>query len=245
MWLGAVALFGMCGANAFAAAPASASAELVFIEEPSHDSVRVIESLQGPGMPFGAREIPLPKGYSNLDVDGHAYQVSGQTLFITPESRDEPVVFSFELPFHAMMGVQWTFALPWSLDQVQLLVPEDGSLAVSADQLLTSTRQADIGGTRFRILTRLGLPSGEEWKISVQRLPSVSASPPGSNLPLLGTPLGPSRQLVQAAANLALVALVFAMTVWGLLPDRRPCRMPVSWQREGYGVHGGTRHQDI
>lgn len=220
-----------------ARAESTGVAQLVFMPDTTRDAIEVVENVQGPPNAGGGWRVSLPAGYSDLRVDGASYTLQGNTLDV---ATTDSLVFSFELPLHGLMGLQWTFVAPEDLGAVQLWVPEDGTLAVSADNLFTFTRQTTAGDRSFRVLTRSAMSTGETWTLSVQKLPSATDPPPGADLPALSTPLDNRHQVIQALSNLILAAVMLGLTVWGLRVEGRPRRR---WKeaRPGAGVGGGAQ----
>jgi hypothetical protein len=74
-----------------------------------------------------------------------------------------------------------------------------------------------LQGSQVRVFTRLGIPAGDDWTISLQQLPSVTGDVAStSGLPIIGQPLTERQNLLQAGANLLMACVVLAVGIAGV-----------------------------
>ncbi len=195
---------------------------VMLVPVPVHRVFQVIEVLDvaNPKAVDSAVSVYLPVGYTDLAVNGKPIS-PGKNGVVTmaraaKAGRTSSVSVSYTLPFNADNTAQFTLHTPYDIDTAQLYLPTAG-YALTAENLLTTTQTTALQGSQVRVFTRLGIPAGDDWTISLQQLPSVTGDVAStSGLPIIGQPLTERQNLLQAGANLLMACVVLAVGIAGV-----------------------------
>jgi hypothetical protein len=228
-------LFGTLGMGAFGMQIALAATglevseqDVVFIPAPVAQVVDVVDvlHLQNPSNTPQDLVVTLPTGFENVAVDGVATSSSRiQQSVLTIPGFAKPgktqVTITFKLPFQAQQGEQISLHTNYPIYDAKLYLPI-GDMALSAEGLQTTTQTESVSGSDYRVFSRLGIPAGDDWGISIQLLPSSTSSNPIPNVPIIGQNTSNTGNTIQALGNLALAAFVLGLglisirsTQWG------------------------------
>jgi hypothetical protein len=197
--------------------------QIFLMPAPDHDLIRVIEvaTVYNAGGALQDVRLPVPNGYQALEVVGvnEKLALRERDGLVLPKflggHQTKTVTYSYLVLFKE--SVQMVLHTVYPVDAAHVYLPI-GKAALSAEGLLTTTQTVNISGTSYREFTRLGIPAGDDWTLSVQMLPDVTNGVNTAGLPDIGHSSSGSANTVGAVANLALAALVFVI---GLLSIRR------------------------
>lgn len=215
------------------AGPASAlrlsSESLVLVPAPAVQVCDVIEELAvvNPGgqaadvyvtLPSGAKHIALNRATSSRARVENVVHQQQTTLVLVKGAQAHSttqVTISFTLPFTSSTGLAFTFASPYAADSARLYLPISG-FSPSAPNLQAATQTVTISGTRFRVFTRLAVPSQDEWPITVASLPALTKGFHVRGLPQLGrNPSGLTND-AEALGNVAILVFVLLIGLYGI-----------------------------
>jgi hypothetical protein len=196
--------------------------QVMLVPVPVHHVFQVIEVLDvvNPKAVDSDVAVYLPTGYSDLALNGKpaAQPKNGVAMMakVAKAGRTSTVSVSYTLPFNADSTAQFTLHTPYDIDTAELYLPISG-YALTAENLLTTTQTTELQGTQVRVFTRLGIPAGDDWTISLQQLPAVTGEDASTaGLSVIGQPLTQQQNLVQAGANLLMACVVLAVGMAGI-----------------------------
>lgn len=228
-------VFGTGGMGAFGVPVAQAATgievseqDVVFIPAPVAQVVDVVDVLHLQNAVNTPQDlvVNLPTGFANVAVDGvDSASAHIQQNVLTLPGYVKPgktqVTLTFKLPFQPQQGEQISLHSNYPIYDAKLYLPI-GDMALSAEGLQTTTQTETVSGTDYRVFTRLGIPAGDDWGISIQLLPSATASNPVPNVPIIGQSSSNTGNTIQALGNLVLAAFVLGIglisirsTQWG------------------------------
>jgi hypothetical protein len=235
VWMGLCIILGTVGLTT---AQASAglrveSENVLLIPAPVAQVVRVIQSMNVVNSASTAQDltVTLPDGYEELSVEGLdnvTRYVQGNRLLLPRfvQAGTTQFTLTYKLAFDAQQGKQLSLHSDYPVDSAKLYLPI-GNTALSAEGLQTTTQTTSVSGTEFRVFTRLGIPQGDDWGISVQMLPVSSSSAHLSGLPVVGLSSSNAGNTIQAIGNLLLAAFILMIglisirsTQWGRAGQR-------------------------
>lgn len=208
----------------FAATSIQVTEEQVFLLPASNNkSFEVVEELAVKNTAATAEQVvvSLPSGYQSLQVGGHtpaAGAVHAGTLTLphaASAGKTSKVVVSYQLSLGGQHGLQFTLHANYPVYVAHLYLPE-GNVALSAQDVFTTTSTTNIQGTTFRVFTREGIPAGDDWTLSLQLLPGVTKNTVVQGLPVLGAPENGLTNELQAIGNLVVIAFVLAIGILGI-----------------------------
>ena len=199
---------------------------LVFVPVPVHHTFEVIESVTvrnsdanratvSLSIPNGATAVQLasPQGANSVVKNGiltlHG-AVAGK--------RTATIALSYVMPFGAGNSSSVTFHTQYPIYTAKLYLPTNAG-ALSAPDLLVRTQTTAISGTTFRVFTRLGIPAGDNWTMTISLLPGTLSSniPPAvSQLPVLAGMDDNQTNGLQAVWNLLLAVFILLLGLFSV-----------------------------
>jgi hypothetical protein len=207
------------------------SEQVVFVPQEHQLQVMQILTFENAGTkPLPKLEIRLPQGFSHVEFysgTGHE-QLKTTDTGIVDESGlpagEKQLRFSYQIPL-ADTGATVTFQSLYPVDAIDLLIPQ-GSLFLSANNVLPQSEVLDLQGQKLRRFSRLSLEPGEEWPVQLLVNPPASSAKTGPSsgettadgLPIIG--YVPNETAWRALGNLILVALVLAFSLVGVRRTR-------------------------
>lgn len=200
--------------------------QIFMVPVPIHNLVQIVEvlSVQNPTNQAQSVVVGLPSGYAQLSVpDVAASSLKPSASQLTIDQIAKPltttsITIVYSLPFKVAQALQFTLHSFYAVPTAHLYIPI-GGIALSAQNLLISTQTVTISGTQFRAFSRLGIPAGDDWTISLQSLPTgTSTTSTIAGLPILGTDADSAGNTFAAVGNLLLAAFILVV---GLVSIRR------------------------
>ncbi|GGI95749.1 hypothetical protein GCM10010885_01760 [Alicyclobacillus cellulosilyticus] len=140
---------------------------------------------------------------------------------------------TYTVPYSAA-GTALSLTTAYDADVIRLFLPEGGWF-VSAEGLLAATQTTAMGGTAWRVYTRLSQPGGVPWVVHVATMPHPFFAPTPAGLPVLGRVAGAQVDVWQVMGNLGWITAVIALAAWGTWSSRRRSRSSA----EDPGEHAG------
>ncbi len=203
---------------------AVAAENLFVLPAPAVHKVELIDQLSVKNTTASVQSlnVALPNGASDVTVNGTAATgevFSNQQVMLNralPAGKTTSVTLTWTLPLSSQQDAQFTLHANYPVYTANVYMPI-GNNALSAENLLTTTQTVTVSGTKFREFTRLGIPAGDDWTMSVQMLPSASAAPTTGGLNVIGSHPGSTGSSFEAIANLMIIALILVI---GLLSIR-------------------------
>lgn len=201
---------------------------VLFIPAPVAQVIRVVDVLNLENNLQTPQDVAmtLPTGSEDVSIDG----IKDPTQFIHQNQLTIPrfakpgetnLTVSFKLPFQPQQGEQISLHTNYPVYTAKLYLPI-GDMALSAEGLRPTTEILSISGTDYRVFTRLGIPSGDDWGMSIQMLPTATNSAPPAGLPVIGLSSSNTGNTLQAVGNLLVAAFVLGIglisirsTQWG------------------------------
>ncbi len=188
-----------------------------------HNELQVVEvvQFQNRTSAYQTVKLPLPTNYKSLSVKtNRAYQPAFHDAtkfnqFLRPHSSEQ-VILTYVIPQSSKTGFTLMIHNSYFVDAAILYIPI-GNMEVSSPNLLAATQTETIGGTHFRVFTRLGIRVGEPFMMNLSLYPKQNLSVSESEMPVIGQTRTGSSGSVQAIANLL---IAFFILVIGFLSIR-------------------------
>ncbi|WP_026974865.1 hypothetical protein [Alicyclobacillus contaminans] len=238
--LGAAAVLGFTMAApvpawAGASAPVQVTREQVMLMPvPVHQQLQVVEVLDVTNSGAAAADVVLhlPKDAGSVTVNHAAVAPDADgTLDLAMAAaakQTATISVAYTVPF-VKQTAQIDLHVDDPVDVAELYLPT-GQYALAAEDLFTTTRTAQMNGAEVRVYTRMGIPAGAVWPVTIEPIPAAPSTTSdaakggagelttsaASTLPVIGKPLTERQNLLQATGNLLWAALILGFVVAGV-----------------------------
>jgi len=195
------------------------SEDLFLVPVPVHHAFEIVQVLHIKNSSTTRQDVQvdLPTGFQNLQVQNipkNLQRIQGDTLRLVgvANGKSSVITLSYVLSLSGGQGEQMSLHTIYPVYAAHIYLPI-GDAAISATGLLTTTQTTTISGTNFRVFSRLGIPAGDDWTISLQMLPSVTPNQKVAGLHVIGGDANGAGNDIQALGNLFLAAFIFVVGI--------------------------------